>query len=245
MKLEKPFFPKDVQYIPQENHLTFESLSKYLSSELPAGSLILDLGCGSGPFTKRIKNQIKKCGHKLIGVDLLSKESNVLGDVHCLPFKNEIFDCVFSNCALEHFYNPKSAVMEVNRVLKPHSLFIGNVAFMEPFHKSYFNMSHWGIEYILRNSNFTDIKLQPGFDIFEVLSKYIFMENKRFKKLYAPTIKLPMHAFIFFVKHFICLFSRIKYGGKSKKYQEACDYYKIKFPYIMSGSIYFSARKRK
>ena len=200
MKLEKPFFSKDVQYIPQENHLTFESLSKFLSSELPAGSLILDLGCGSGPFTKRIKNQI---------------------------------------C------DPKSAMMEVNRVLKPHSLFIGNVAFMEPFHKSYFNMSHWGIEYILRNSNFTDIKLQPGFNIFEVLSKYIFMENTRFKKLYAPIIKSPMHAFIFFVKHFICLFRRIKYGGKSKKYQEVCDYYKIKFPYIMSGSIYFHARKRK
>ncbi len=136
-------------------------------------------------------------------------------------------------------------MMEVNRVLKSHSLFIGNVAFMEPFHKSYFNMSHWGIEYILCNSYFTDIKVQPGFNIFEVLSKYIFMENTRFKKLYAPIIKLPMHTFIFFVKHFFIWFRLIKYGKKSTKYQEVFDYYNIKFPYIMSGSVYFYARKRK
>jgi hypothetical protein len=47
------------------------------------------------------------------------REQGVVGDIHCLPFRDGHFDSVIANNVLEHVYDPVSCLREVRRVLKP------------------------------------------------------------------------------------------------------------------------------
>lgn len=49
----------------------------------------LDIGCGS-----------MKAGEDYIGVDVIDEGCDVLADARCLPFKDEVFDEVYSNACL-------------------------------------------------------------------------------------------------------------------------------------------------
>lgn len=90
---------------------------------------ILDLGCGPGTFSKRLKQQYPKA--KIIGLDLAygmlmqakktqswrSKWNLINADMKALPFPDGLFDLVFANQAI-HWVKPLSEVMnEMNRVM--------------------------------------------------------------------------------------------------------------------------------
>lgn len=70
----------------------------------------LDVGCG---FDRRVH---KKRGD--VGLDLYRGICDVVGDVHFLPFRNEIFDKVFVYAILEHLDDPLKGLREAWRVAK-------------------------------------------------------------------------------------------------------------------------------
>ena len=70
---------------------------------------------------------------------------DMLADAHQIPFADESFDLITSFEVLEHLQEPWKAVAEISRLLKPGGLFVGSVAFLKPFHNSYFHMTHWGV----------------------------------------------------------------------------------------------------
>lgn len=88
---------------------------------------ILDLGCGIGTTTRYLGNEFKK----VIGLDYSltfcrhSKESGkdgkgvsfVNGDATFLPFKDECLQGIFSYATVEHLYDVKRALGEMDRVL--------------------------------------------------------------------------------------------------------------------------------
>jgi ubiquinone/menaquinone biosynthesis C-methylase UbiE len=91
------------------------------------GELILDVGCGTGVFTRCILSR----GARVIGLDISSPmlmRANqkakgyffqaVAGDMISLPFVDECFDSVFSMTALEFIKNGQAAVGELFRVTK-------------------------------------------------------------------------------------------------------------------------------
>ncbi len=94
---------------------------------------IMDLGCGTGFFTKKIaeKNKVKK----IIGMDIaygmvvFSKHSIenssidwVCADAKKIPVRNESFDAIFSNLTLQ-WCDPFSVVLsEIHRILMPSGL---------------------------------------------------------------------------------------------------------------------------
>lgn len=56
----------------------------------------------------------------VVGVDLFSlAEGIVCGDMHALPFPAHHFDCVLYCHSLEHAYEPRTAISEGARVLRP------------------------------------------------------------------------------------------------------------------------------
>ena len=92
------------------------------------GEKILDVGCGTGIFT--IDFLIK--GANIVGLDnsmpmlnfALKKGkdyffSAVLGDMECLPFKDDSFDKTVSITALEFIPDAKNAINELFRVTRP------------------------------------------------------------------------------------------------------------------------------
>ncbi|MBW4439830.1 MAG: class I SAM-dependent methyltransferase [Plectolyngbya sp. WJT66-NPBG17] len=93
------------------------------------GERILDLGCGDGALTKKLR----EFGCEVIGVDsspdfvetakLLGLDARLL-DGHHLDFSNE-FDAVFTNAALHWMKQPDQVIDGVWRSLKPGGRFVG------------------------------------------------------------------------------------------------------------------------
>ena len=92
---------------------------------------VLDLGCGPGIFSQRLKKHFPEA--QLVGLDLayaMLKQAKVHQNWRCkwglvnadmtaLPFPDGLFDVVFANQAI-HWANPLSAVIgEINRVMAP------------------------------------------------------------------------------------------------------------------------------
>ncbi|MBN2259698.1 MAG: methyltransferase domain-containing protein [Clostridiales bacterium] len=127
-----------------ESQCAFELL------DLPKGSKILDVGCGSGNFSIKLA----KMGFKVTGIDLSvdmlkvarekAKSENVEIDflqmnVYDLKFENQSFDGVFSMAAFEFIPDSSRALDEMMRVLK-----IGGQLIIGTIHKE----SAWGKMYL-------------------------------------------------------------------------------------------------
>lgn len=101
-----------------------------LSLVEPHHKTILDLGCGPGAMSL----PLLRAGREVYGIDLskemvaqaveLAREtpspySFSVGDATELPYQDGFFDLVISTGVLEYIPNPRLALSEVTRVLKP------------------------------------------------------------------------------------------------------------------------------
>ncbi|RLF20880.1 MAG: SAM-dependent methyltransferase [Thermoprotei archaeon] len=155
----------------------FDENREYFEEELETirrlrrGGLSLEVGVGSGRFSKELRVEI--------GIDIaeellsLAKERGVevvLADAHRMPFRGEVFDEVlvlFTICFIEQ---PETVMREIRRVLRPHgSLIIGFIARNSPLGRRYQALGRRGhvfykiarfyepheVEYMCRTAGFT------------------------------------------------------------------------------------------
>lgn len=111
--------------------------------ELPKGSKILEIGAGSGVDAKELKEE-----YNLTLTDVspktLERLANKLGkpnidyiaaDGQNLPFKDSYFDGLYMVATWHHFEDPKKALEEAWRVLKPGGLLVIGVEPNSFYHK--------------------------------------------------------------------------------------------------------------
>lgn len=107
----------------------FESIFRKLRinkvlSQIPSGSIVCDVGCGSGGvLLKSLKNRISR-GYGFDNlVDETELENIVLKklnmDCEALPLHDSSVDVVTALAVLEHFENPLFILQQVFRILKP------------------------------------------------------------------------------------------------------------------------------
>ncbi len=101
--------------------------------------LILD--CGAGKQSVPYQNVVN---FEIVAYD----STDVLGVGEELPFRDGVFDAVFSLNVLEHVKSPFQCATEIARVLKPGGTLYCVAPFLQPLHgypHHYYNMSHQGL----------------------------------------------------------------------------------------------------
>lgn len=144
------------------------SILKYLNHHLPMfkGDL-LDIGCGKMPYKPYILDNSEVT--KYIGLDIDTAivydqkvKPDFLWDGQVMPFKDNSFDCAFGTEVLEHCPNPEVILKEVNRVLKPDSVFFFTVPFLWNLHETphdEYRYTPFALKRHLENSGFTSIQI--------------------------------------------------------------------------------------
>ncbi len=145
----------------------------HLSNSLPprAEQLIQDasglaLNLSAGATTKRFRNLIE-LEYKLF------KHTDVAGDVHRLPFQDEVFDAIVCLNALEHYREPELALEEMRRVLKPGGQVLIHTAFLQPLHEEphhYYNCTEFGLRHWMRNFRVECLRVSENFNPLYALS---------------------------------------------------------------------------
>ena len=121
---------------------------------------LLDVGCGHRPYAETFFSGATD----YIGVDYLSDRSNP--DVVCsalaLPFADNSFDTVVSTEVLEHVPDPRLALREMRRVLKPGAHLILSVPMYWPRHDlpyDFFRYPYDGLLSLVKESGLELTKL--------------------------------------------------------------------------------------
>lgn len=112
---------------------------------------ILDFGAGFRRFN--YSNVVNYEVAKYVSTD-------VLGVGEKLPFRDSVFDCIFSFSVLEHVKDPFACAEEIIRCLKPGGMLYVVVPHLQPYHgypHHYYNMTHQGLANLFAN---LDIKHQ-------------------------------------------------------------------------------------
>lgn len=135
-----------------ERQPEFPFVDRYLRT-LPAGSRILDGGCGVGEWTLYYTAE----GHHVVGLDLSVRAIErlqrtypghefVVGDIRKTAFPDRSFDAYFSWGTFEHFEEGLGACFdEAYRILKPGGLLVISLPFQNANHlrRDRRPLEHW------------------------------------------------------------------------------------------------------
>ncbi|HIG92815.1 TPA: class I SAM-dependent methyltransferase [Candidatus Woesearchaeota archaeon] len=101
-------------------------LRRYLTKQIPTGSLTLEPGSGSAYVSAMLAEkgfQAYALDYAFMPLSMARKQGNkaqlIQGDLFNTPFMSNTFDLTFNNSTLEHFPNPLDALKEMSRVTKP------------------------------------------------------------------------------------------------------------------------------
>ncbi|MGD9818775.1 MAG: class I SAM-dependent methyltransferase [Desulfomonilaceae bacterium] len=127
-----PSQAKDISYTLRRYYVDQFHLKVFTDPKV-RGGLILDLG--GNKRSKRGLFDIGCFSGSVIYSNLsLDKSPDVLNDAEYLPFNAQVFDSVICSELLEHLYNPRRALGEIHRVLKPRGTLLICVPFMVGIH---------------------------------------------------------------------------------------------------------------
>ena len=101
----------------------FDRFQEVMSGHVPAGSVLLDAGCGRGRaflYRRRLPSV------RVLGLDMSpfardnsNVDSQVRGNLEASPFPDASFDIVISTHVAEHLTRPEAAFAEMARTLRP------------------------------------------------------------------------------------------------------------------------------
>jgi SAM-dependent methyltransferase len=95
------------------------------------------------------------------------RNTDVVADVHALPFAEASFAAVLSLNAFEHYRDPPRAAAEILRVLKPGGRVLAHAAFLQPLHEApwhFYNATRFGLERWFEGFETLDLRVSDNFN---------------------------------------------------------------------------------
>jgi SAM-dependent methyltransferase len=158
----------------------------------------LDAGCGTKPYENLFASSEYVGLEFNTGLDLEKKKADFYYDGKTFPFADEEFDSVVTNQVLEHVFNPKEFLSEINRVLKLNGKLLLTVPFVWDEHEQpydYARYSSFGLKSLLEETGFEILLQLKSVNniavIFQLLNGYIYEMTRK-----IPVIKQASVIFI-------------------------------------------------
>jgi SAM-dependent methyltransferase/uncharacterized protein YbaR (Trm112 family) len=123
---------------------------------------------------------------------------DVVGDLHELPIRSESLDFAFGSAVMEHIRDPRRAISEIYRVLRPGGFVYADWSFLTAYHgypHHYSNVTIQGIQEAFRDFTCLEVgvgpHLAPGFTLRSVLGTYRehFAPQTRLEREFADLIQ--------------------------------------------------------
>lgn len=120
-------FVSHPQWVMDRQLLKF---SREALGEVPEDAVILDFGCGNGPYWGLRPDLI------WYGADIIENErtSFIINSDGRLQAKDSLFDAILCTQVIEHVTNLDVCFSEIFRLLKPGGILILNAPFLYPYH---------------------------------------------------------------------------------------------------------------
>lgn len=154
---------------------------KGLIAEHMTTAKVLDIGCGAGPYKEFFPNRFT------LDIDP-EKNPDVVGDIHTIPLEDNSYECILCTEVLEHVRDPKLAVSELYRVLKPGGKIIVSTPFVYPLHQvphDYWRFTKYGLRNLFQE--FKDVEVTSEHQSFTtiaiLLQRIVFQSNLRLNKI--------------------------------------------------------------
>jgi len=118
---------------------------------------VLNLGAGA---SKTKYPNVVELEHQIFST------TDVVGDAHCLPFADGVFDTVIAMNVFEHLHAPHVAAAEIHRVLRPGGRVVIHTAFLQPLHEAphhYYNATEFGVRNWFKAFDVECCRASPNF----------------------------------------------------------------------------------
>ena len=193
----------DSQYLGRVNSF-LNALKKHRKYLPLPGSKLLDIGTAGGAFL----DAAKRFGYDAYGMepsaDLVARGKSrglaiVQGNIESHNFGNRNFDIVCLWDVIEHLPNPKSALMEIRKLLKPNGILLINFPDIGTWQAKLTGKRFWWIlsghlQHFTRAS-ISDICIRTGFKIYHFQRYWQTLEFGYLERM-AVQNKIPLSALI-------------------------------------------------
>jgi len=162
-----------------------EEVLAYAAGRYARGRL-LDIGCGSKPW----KELFEPFVDEHVGVDLVPSARNpsavdVIAGAYEIPLEDGYADTILITSVLEHLEEPKRAIAECRRLLKPGGHMILTAPFIWPLHeqpRDFYRYTPDSLRYLLGEAGFELLELEPLAGAWKTLALEISYALRRYRR---------------------------------------------------------------
>ena len=122
---------------------------------------------------------------------------DAVGDLCALPFRDACFDAAINIVTLEHIRDPRLALQEIARTLKPGGRILLAVPQDWEVHQAphdYFRYTRFGLRHLLEQAGLEPLRIQPAGGYFRLLSRRLLNGIQFFKGGWRWLLFLPAAA---------------------------------------------------
>jgi SAM-dependent methyltransferase len=136
------------------NRLWLEN--KAFAESIPSGSLVLDAGAGEAPYRSLLAHARYESAD-FEQVDKPYAKSTYVCDLKAIPTEDGRFDAILFNQVMEHLPEPKLAILELYRVLKPGGRMIFTAPLFYEEHEQpydFYRYTQFAVRYLFTEGGF-------------------------------------------------------------------------------------------